>query len=225
MPSPDALPAARAALLFLRRHHRDDLVVAALLGDGARAGRVAVGPDAIARVGAGLEQQPRHLDIARHHRDVERADFEAGRSAVQQIDDFRPAREQRTHRAEVALFHGLVQPLRRDPLDGGLQLRPALEPVRARQDELCVVQGERVRCRRAMVDADLEDSIGRLRAIRLQQLPGLPPQLIDIGVLAHGASGRVRVNGHDELLSRPCRRHSLRARRPLSRAGKEIILT
>jgi hypothetical protein len=32
------------------------------------------------------------------------------------------------------------------------------------------------------------------------------------------------VNGHDELLSRPCYRTAIRARCPLSRAGKEIIL-
>jgi hypothetical protein len=39
--------------------------------------------------------------------------------------------------------------------------------------------------------------------------------LIDVGVLAHRASGRVSpVNGHDELLSRPCLLHS--PTRPLS---------
>jgi hypothetical protein len=48
-----------------------------------------------------------------------------------------------------------------------------------------------------------------------QQFPGLSPQLIDVGIHAHRARGRVRpANGHDELLSRPCRRHSLA--RPLS---------
>ena len=143
--------AARAALLFLRGHQRDDLVVPAFLGDRARAGRVAVGPDAVARVRSRFEQQPRHLDVTRHDRDVDGAYFEARRSLAQQIDDFRPPREQRTDRAEVALLHGLVQPRRRDAIDGRLQLRPALEPVRARQHELRVVQREGLRRRGAMV--------------------------------------------------------------------------
>ena len=151
--------AARAALLFLRDHHRDDLVVPAFLGDGARAGRVAVGPDAAARVRSGLEQQPRHLDVALHDRDVEGAYFEARRSPAHQIDDFRPPREKRTSRAEVAFLHGLVQPRRRDAIDGRLQLRPALEPVRARQHELRVVQGEGLRRRGAMVGGDLDDRV------------------------------------------------------------------
>src|SRR5882672_5867126 len=66
-----------------------------------------------------------------------------------------------------------------------------------------------------MVRTDLGDSVWRLRAMRLQQLPGLSLQLIDIGGLAHPASGRVSpVNDHDELLSRPCLPHS--HTRPLS---------
>jgi len=48
--------AARAALLFVRGHQRDDLVVAAFLGDRARACRVAVGPDAVACVRSRFEQ-------------------------------------------------------------------------------------------------------------------------------------------------------------------------
>src|SRR5512145_2511703 len=66
-----------------------------------------------------------------------------------------------------------------------------------------------------MVGGDLDYGIWRLSAIRVQQLPGLSPQLIDVGILAHRARGRVRpANGHDELLSRPCLRHS--PARPLS---------
>ena len=159
MASPKAF-AARAARLFLRDDHRDDLVVAAFLGDGERAGRVAVGPDAGARVCSGLEQQPRHLDVALHDRDMEGAYFEASRSPAHQIDDFRPPREKRTSRAEVASLHGLVQPGGRNAIDRRLQLRPALEPVRARQHELCVVQGEGFRRRGAMVGGDLDDGVG-----------------------------------------------------------------
>jgi hypothetical protein len=81
--------AARHPLLFVRGHQRDGLVVPTFLGDGARAGRIAIGPDAAARVRSGLEQQPRHLDVARHDRDVERADFKARRSPAQQIDPSR----------------------------------------------------------------------------------------------------------------------------------------
>src|SRR4030095_10747013 len=229
--------AARAALLFLRGHQCDDLAVPAFLGDRARAGRVSVGPDAVARVRSRFEQQSRHLDVTRHDRDMDGAYFEARRSLAQEIHDLCPPREQLTNRAEVAFLHGLVQPLRRDTLDGGFQLRPALEPVRARPHELRVVQGEGFRRGGAMVSTDLGDGVWRLRAIRLQQLPGLSPQLIDVGILAHRARRRVRnaakafretgrpANGHDELLSRPCLRHS--PARPLSaaRAGKEIILT
>src|SRR5688500_728111 len=54
---------ARAALLFLRGHQRDALVVTAFLGDGARAGGVAVRPDSDARVCSRLEQESRHLDV------------------------------------------------------------------------------------------------------------------------------------------------------------------
>jgi hypothetical protein len=98
-------------------------------------------------------------DVALHDCDVEGAYLEAGRSAAQQIDDFRPPREKRMGRAEVALLHGLVQPRRRDAIDGRLQLRPALEPVRARQHELRVVQGEGLGRRGAMVGADLDDRV------------------------------------------------------------------
>ena len=150
---------ARAARLFLRDDHRDDLVVAAFLGDGVRAGRVAVGPDAGARVCSGLEQQPRHLDVALHDRDVEGAYFEASRSPAHQIDDFRPPREKPTSRAEVAFLHGLVQPGGRNAIDRRLQLRPALEPVRARQHELRVVQREGLRRRGAMVGGNLDDRV------------------------------------------------------------------
>src|SRR5262245_36929700 len=76
-----------------------------------------------------------------------------------------------------------------------------------------------------MMGVDLGDGVWRLSAIRLQQLLGLSPQLIDIGGLAHRASVRASpVSGHDELLSRPCPWHG--HPRPLSalRAGKEIIL-
>lgn len=60
----------------------------------------------------------------------------------------------------------------------------------------------------------------------LTQLHPLVRVEIDVGVLTHRANGRVRpVNGHDELLSRPCLGQAIRARCPLSRAGKEIILT
>src|SRR6185295_6408310 len=75
----------------------------------------------------------------------ESAYFEASRPPAHQIDDFRPPREQRTSRAEVAFLHGLVQPRRCDAIDSRFQLRPALEPVRARQHELRVVQGEGLR--------------------------------------------------------------------------------
>ncbi len=91
--------AAGGALLFLSNRHRDDLVVHAFLGDGARTGRITVGPDAAAGVRSRLEQQPRHLDVALHHPDVEGAYFEAGRSSAQQIDDFRPPRKKRPSRA------------------------------------------------------------------------------------------------------------------------------
>ena len=90
---------------------------------------------------------------------MERAYFKASRSPAHQVDDFRPPRKQRASCNEVALLHHLVQPRGRDAIDGRLQLRPALEPVRARQHELRVVQGEGFRCRGAMMGVDLGDGV------------------------------------------------------------------
>jgi hypothetical protein len=77
-----------------------------------------------------------------------------------------------------------------------------------------------------MVGGHLDDRLGCLNAICVQKLLGLPFDLIDVGVLAHCASGRVyALSSHDELLFRPCFSTS---RAPVVRSPgqeKEIILT
>jgi len=71
----------------------------------------------------------------------------------------RPLEEVRTSRDEIAFLYCLVQPRRGDAINVRLQLRPALEPVRARQHELRVMQREGLRRCAAMVGGDLDDSV------------------------------------------------------------------
>src|SRR5215831_9875922 len=79
---------------------------------------------------------------------------------------------------------------RGDAVDGGVKLGPAFEAVRARQDELSVVKGEGLWRGGAVVEVHLGNSFRLLRSIRFEQFLGLALELIDVGVLAHRASGR-----------------------------------
>jgi len=71
-----ALAAGAAPGLFFR-DEREDVVVSALAGHGARTRGVAIRPDAVAGVRSRVEQHPRHLDVSLHDGDVKRTDFVA----------------------------------------------------------------------------------------------------------------------------------------------------
>ena len=135
MASVGTVRAARSPLLASGAEHVGNLVVAALACDDVRAGRVPIGPDAAVRVGSEFEQQPGHLEIALQDGHVHRAHF-----AAAQVHDLRAPREQLARGLEIAALGGLVQSGRGDAVDGGLQFRPAFEPIGPRQHELGVMQ-------------------------------------------------------------------------------------
>ena len=189
--------------------HVDDLVVAAVAGEDVRAGRVPLGPDAAVRVGSEFEQQLGHVEITPQDGHVQRPHF-----AAAQIDNLRASREEIAGRLEVAAFGGLVQPGRGDAVDGGLQLGPALEAIGPRQHELRVVKRERLGRGGAVIGLDLRHGFRRRRAVGFEQFLGLSFQLIEVGVLAHGASRRCEAH----MSSFPGRASGARAagaRRPL----------
>ena len=75
----------RAAIVFLALDDGDDLAVLAVDGDGIRRGRVAVRPDAHARVRAELHQDAGQLRIATQHGAMQRAVAELGVTRVDQV--------------------------------------------------------------------------------------------------------------------------------------------
>jgi hypothetical protein len=60
-------------MLFLALDGGDNLAVLAIDGDSIRRGRVAVRPDADARVRPELHQDSRHFLVATHHREMQHA--------------------------------------------------------------------------------------------------------------------------------------------------------
>ncbi len=110
-------------------------------------------------------------------------------------------RDHRPHGVEIAAADGLDQTADGDAVHKGLQLRPAVEAVRARHDELRVVERE------GRWIGPLEMRVHFLRrggisgAKGLEQFLGLPLELIEIGTVAKRTGGRCGT-AHDELLFR-----------------------
>ena len=112
----------------------DDLSVAALVSDDDWAGGVALGPDAGVGVGAKFEQDLAHFQIATKDGHVHGTHL-----AAAEVNDLGTTSQEFAGGGEIAAFDRFVQFVCGNPVDGGLQLGPAFEAVRAREDELGVV--------------------------------------------------------------------------------------
>src|SRR4051812_10202543 len=84
------------------------------------------------------------------------------------------------------------------------------------------MQRERLGRRGAVVGRDFGDGLRRGRAIGFEQFLGLPLKLIEVGVLAHGASRRFLTH-MSSFPGRALWARAVVARRPLCRARKEFI--
>ena len=133
---------------------------------------------------------------------MERAHF-----AAAQVHDFRTAREQGARCFNVAAFGGLMQLRGGDTIDGCLQLRPAFESVGSREYELGIMQMRTFQASRCGDRSRPRSKPQASGAIGFEQFLRLAFQLIEIGIRAHGASGRVLAHmssfpGGDSLTNR-----------------------
>ena len=106
------------------------------------------------------------------------------------------------HRAcllDGARAHNFSQPSYRNSVNIGFEFRPTVEPIRSREHQLRIVQGERGGVCVMEMRADFRDCIRFSRAKRLQQFLGLAFELFEIGLLTQGARGQGLI--HNELLS------------------------
>jgi hypothetical protein len=87
----------------------------------------------------------------------------------------------------MARAHGVRQPVDGDAVHVGLEFRPTLEAVTAHQHQLGVVQSERRAVRVAIVFVHLRGRADLTRKECMQQFLRLPPELIQIRVLAQRA--------------------------------------
>ena len=118
-----------------------------------------------------------------------------------QIHELWTGRHHRPYGVEIAVTHGLDEPTNRHAVDKCLQLGPAVKAVGARQDELRVMEGEGRRIGLPVVGVHFPSHFRIAGAKSVEQFPGLPLELIEIGVLTK-RTGRRRVAGHDDLLFR-----------------------
>ena len=145
---PPGLPAP--AHLRRRRHPRaptlflsddgDDVGVATFGGNRQRARRVAVRPDALARVGTVLHQEANHFRPSLQYSMVEGPMLVVLRHI--DVDQLRTHGEHRPHTIDVAGAHGVAESADRYAIDERLQFGPTVEAVGSREHELRVVQRE-----------------------------------------------------------------------------------
>jgi hypothetical protein len=179
---------ARAIALFLS-NDGCDIDVAALGGDGERARRVAVRPDALARVGSVLHQQADDVRPSMEHRMVQGSVLVVFRHI--EMDQLGTRREHRLHHIDVTGAYGVAEPADRHAIDERLQSGPAVEAVGPRDHELRVVQREARRLRSLVMGVHLRRGVGVAAGQRLEQLLRLPLELDQVGLVAERASGRV----------------------------------
>jgi hypothetical protein len=118
-------------------------------------------------------------DVLPEHRHVEGTHLSSA-----EIDDFRAPREEEARGLSIASFDRFMELRRGDTIDRGLELWPALESIRARDNEPRIVQGEALWCGGAIVGRDFGHCVRRQRPIRVEQFLGLTLQLLKIGVLS-----------------------------------------
>ena len=135
-------------------------------------------PDPFAGIGPLLHQEANDVRTPPQHRMVQRPMLIVFRDI--QVHELRASRDHRPHGVEVAVTHREDEPPDRDAIDKGLQLRPAVESVGARQDELRVVQREACGIGVPVVREHFLGRAGASFAKRVEQLPGLASELIEM---------------------------------------------
>ena len=108
--------------------------------------------------------------------------------------------EQRANVVDAPRAHRVDEPANGRSVHERLELRPAVEAVRAREDNLRIMQCKRLRVRAVIVGVDFGDRGAVALSERLEQLLGLAFELIEVRLRAERAGGE-RLSRHDELHS------------------------
>jgi hypothetical protein len=140
------------------------------------------------RIGPELHQQPYHFRQAPHDGIVESGVFVVpGLGDVHELGT-RP--EDRAHAVEIIRTRGADQPSADHAIQVGLQLRPAVVPIAARQHQQGIVQLERGSVGVLVKAVHLRG--GALLASKegFQQLPGLTLELCEIRVVGQLSGGQ-----------------------------------
>ena len=185
-----------AAILFLALDGGDNLAVLAVDGNGIRRGRVAVRPDARARVRAELHQDTGQLLIAPQHGAMERAAAELG----VMVDQVGTRFGEPPHGRHVTGFGRREECREVHALDVILERGPARKAVGSREHSLRVGQSE-IRWIGVPFEAlDFGDGCIFAGAVRLEQFLCLLAELGKARLVRESARGR-RLRRHDVLLS------------------------
>ena len=127
-----------SSILPLFIQNRDQLVVTPLLRQNVSGGRIPIRIDTPMRVGTVLKEETQGLRLSIEHREMD--GFVLVVTGHVDVYQFGTDFQDRSYLSTVATTDRIIEPGDIDPIDSGLQFRPTVKPVFARDYQLDIGQ-------------------------------------------------------------------------------------